>query len=105
MNALWQSLFSKFKFKKIQYNKIKENPLIVGKNYFITIDEKGSILKYVKGKLQWKKNIYEKKRERKKIKNISLGVSGKKIYGADNLGNYYAINFLKTNCFLSIMIV
>ena len=84
--------FSKFKFKKIQYNKIKENPLIVGKNYFITIDEKGSILKYVKGKLQWKKNIYEKKRERKKIKNISLGVSGKKIYGADNLGNYYAIN-------------
>ena len=38
------------------------------------------------------KNIYEKKRERKKIKNISLGVSGKKIYGADNLGNYYAIN-------------
>ena len=58
--------FSKFKFKKIQYNKIKENPLIVGKNYFITIDEKGSILKYVKEKLQWKKNIYEKKKGKEK---------------------------------------
>ena len=85
--------FSKFRFKKIQYNKIKENPLIVGKGYFITINEKGSILKFTqKEKMQWQKNIYEKRRERKKIENISLVVSGQKIYGADNLGNYYAIN-------------
>ena len=41
------SKFSKYKLKKIKHNQIKETPLIVGENYFITIDEEGSILKFM----------------------------------------------------------
>ena len=59
--------FSKYKFKKFQDSLIKENPLIVAENYFITIGEKGSILKFVnRGKPQWSRNVYSK-REKKKI--------------------------------------
>ena len=63
--------FSKYKFKKIQHNKIKENPLIIEQNYIVTIGDKGSILKFVnKGKLQWSRNVYSKK-EKKKIESIN----------------------------------
>ena len=78
--------FSKYKFKKIQHSTIKENPLIVEKNYFIIIAEKGSILKFVnRGKLQWSRNVYSKK-EKKKIESISLALSKDKLYAIDNLG-------------------
>ena len=47
--------------KKIQHKMIRENPLIVGENYFIIIGEKGSISKFInKKKLQWSRNIYSK---------------------------------------------
>jgi len=83
--------FSKYKFKKIQHSTIKENPLIIEKNYFITIGDKGSILKFVnRGKLQWSRNVYSKK-EKKKIESISLALSKGKLYAIDNLGKYYAI--------------
>ena len=84
--------FSKYKFKKIQHSAIKENPLIIEENYFITIGEKGSILKFVnRGKLQWSRNVYSKI-EKKKIESISLALSKGKLYAIDNLGKYYAIN-------------
>ncbi len=84
--------FSKYKFKTIQHSTIKENPLIVEKNYFIVIAEKGSILKFVnRGKLQWSRNVYSKK-EKKKIESISLALSKGNLYAIDNLGKYYAIN-------------
>ena len=84
--------FSKYKFKKIEHSTIKENPLIIEENYFITIGEKGSILKFVnRGKPQWSRNVYSK-REKKKIKSISLALSKGKLYAIDNLGKYYVIN-------------
>ena len=84
--------FSKYKFKKIQHSTIKENPLIIEENYFITIGEKGSIVKFVnRKKVQWNRNIYSKK-EKKKIESISLALSKGKLYAIDNLGKYYAIN-------------
>ena len=83
--------FSKYKFKKISHSVVKENPLIIEENYFITIGEKGSILKFVnRGKLQWSRNVYSKK-EKKKIESISLALSKGKLYAIDNLGKYYAI--------------
>ena len=51
--------FSKYKFNKIPSSTIKENPLIIEENYFITIGEKGSIVKFVnRKKVQWNRNIY-----------------------------------------------
>ena len=84
--------FSKYKFKKVQHNAVKENPLIVEENYFITIGERGTILKFIKrGQLQWSRNVYSKK-EKKKIENISLALYKGKLYAVDNLGKYYAID-------------
>ena len=57
--------FSKYKTEKIQNSTIKENPLIINEDYFITTGAKGSILKFVKrGKLQWSRNVYSKKRKK-----------------------------------------
>jgi outer membrane protein assembly factor BamB len=84
--------FSKYKFKKIPLSAVKENPLIIKENYFITIGEKGSIVKFVnRKKVQWNRNIYGKK-EKKKIESISLALSKDKLYAIDNLGKYYAID-------------
>jgi len=84
--------FSKYKYKKIQHKMIRENPLIVGENYFIIIDAKGSISKFInKKKLQWSRNIYSKE-EKKKIVSISLTLHKDKLYVIDNLGKYYALN-------------
>ena len=84
--------FSKYKFKKISHSKIKENPLIIEENYFITVSGKGSIVKFVNGrKVQWNRNVYSKK-EKKKVESISLALSKDILYVIDNLGKYYAIN-------------
>jgi len=84
--------FSKYKFKKIPKGAIKENPLIIKENYFITVSEKGSIVKFVdRRKVQWSRNVYSKK-EKKKIENISLALYKDKLYAIDNLGKYYAID-------------
>lgn len=84
--------FSKYKFKKIRLNAAKESPLIVEENYFITVSEKGSIVKFVnRRKVQWSKNIYSKK-EKRKIGSISLALYKGKLYAIDNLGKYYAID-------------
>ncbi len=84
--------FSKYKFDKIPSSTVKENPLIIEKNYFITVGEKGSIIKFVdRKKVQWNRNIYSKK-EKKKIEGISLALSKDKLYAIDNLGKYYAID-------------
>lgn len=84
--------FTKYKFKKIPHSVVKENPLIIEENYFITIGEKGSIIKFIDGrKVQWNRNVYSKK-EKKKIENISLAISKGKLYAIDNLGKYYAID-------------
>ena len=84
--------FSKYKFKKIPQSTIKENPLIIKENYFITVSEKGSIVKFVdRRKVQWNRNVYSKK-EKKKIENISLALYKDKLYAIDNLGKYYAID-------------
>jgi len=80
--------FSKYKFNKIPPSTVKENPLIIEENYFITIGEKGSIVKFVdRKKVQWNRNIYSKK-EKKKIESISLALSKDKLYAIDNLGKY-----------------
>jgi len=84
--------FSKYKFNKIPPSTVKENPLIIEENYFITVGEKGSIVKFVdRKKVQWNRNVYSKK-EKKKIENISLVLSKDTLYAIDNLGKYYAIN-------------
>ena len=84
--------FSKYKYKKIQHSTIRESPLIVEKNYFIIMGEKGTILKFTNNKkLQWSKNIYSK-REKNKIENISLTLHEEKLYAVDNLGKYYVLN-------------
>ena len=58
--------FSNYKLKKIPHSAVKENPLIVEKNYFITIGEKGSIIKFVdRKKIQWNRNVYSKKEKKK----------------------------------------
>ena len=84
--------FSKFKFKKITRRNIKEPDLIISNDFTIFYDNNGSIFKFNKNsKLQWKIKIYNKK-ERNKIFNISLAVSNKILFMADNLGKYYAVN-------------
>ena len=84
--------FYKYKYKKIQHNSIRETPLIVEKNYLITMGEKGSILKFIdQKKLKWSKNIYNK-REKEKIESISLALDKDKLYVVDNLGKYYVLN-------------
>lgn len=84
--------FSKYKFKKIPRGVIRESPLIVAENYFITIGEKGSIIKFIdRRKVQWSRNFYSKK-EQKKIESISLALFEDKLYAIDNLGKYYAID-------------
>ena len=84
--------FSKYKFKKIPQGAIKENPLLIKENYFITVSEEGSIVKFVdRRKVQWNRNVYSKK-EKKEIENISLALYKDKLYGIDNLGKYYAID-------------
>jgi outer membrane protein assembly factor BamB len=86
------SKFSKYKFNKIPSGTVKENPLIIEENYFITVGKKGSIVKFIdRKKVQWKRNIYSKK-EKKKIGNISLTLSKNKLYAIDNLGKYYSID-------------
>ena len=78
--------FSKYKFNKIPPNTVKENPLIIEENYFVTVGEKGSIVKFAdRKKVQWNRNIYSKK-EKKKIESISLALSKDKLYAIDNLG-------------------
>tara|TARA_B100001179_G_C18551666_1_gene386336 strand:- start:125 stop:1243 length:1119 start_codon:yes stop_codon:yes gene_type:complete len=84
--------FSKFKFKKTKKRNIQEPDLIISNDFTIFYDNNGSILKFNKNsKLQWKTKIYNKK-ERNKIFNISLAVSNKILFMADNLGKYYAVN-------------
>ena len=86
------SNISKYKFEKMKNKAIKENPLILVENYLITIDNKGTILKFAENnKIQWSKNIYNKK-EKKKINNISLALSKGILYAIDNLGKYYALD-------------
>ncbi len=83
---------SKFKFKKFSKKEIKENTLVVGENYFVTVNGKGSILKFnKKEKLIWIKNFYTRK-ERKKVENISFAVSNNALYVTDNLGKLYSLN-------------
>ena len=58
--------FSKYKYKKIKYKITKDVPLILEKNYVITTDSKGSILKFSnKKRLQWIRNVYTKKEKKK----------------------------------------
>ena len=84
--------FSKFKFKKTARRNIQEPYLIISNDFTIFYDNNGSIFKFNKNsKLQWKTKIYNKK-ERNKIFNISLAVSNKILFMADNLGKYYAVN-------------
>ena len=84
--------FSKFKFEKIPKLAVKENPIIIDKNFLITMGEKGSIVKFVNRKrVQWNRNVYSKK-EKKKIQKISLALHKNILYALDNLGKYYAIN-------------
>ena len=84
--------FSKFKFKKTTRRNIQEPDLIISNDFTIFYDNNGSIFKFNKNsKLQWKTKIYNKK-ERNKIFNISLAVSNKILFMADNLGKYYAVN-------------
>ena len=84
--------YSKSRFKKIQQNKIKEHSLLIGENYFITSDNKGTIIKFINNKKNlWSKNVYNKK-EKKLIESISLTVVANVIYAVDNLGKYYSLN-------------
>lgn len=84
--------YSKNKFAKIQSDKIKEHPLLVGKNYYITSNNKGTIIKIKSNKKNiWTNNIYKKK-EKKLIESISLTVFKNVVYIIDNLGKYYALN-------------
>ena len=84
--------FSKYKTEKIQNSAIKENPLIIKENYFITTGEKGSILKFVKrGKLHFIINFYIKK-YKKKILIISFSLSKCILYSIYNFLKYYSIN-------------
>ena len=84
--------YSKKKIKKIQKNKIKEHSLVIGNNYYITNDSKGTITRYTNNeKSLWSKNVYNKK-EKKLLKNISLTVFEDVIYVIDDLGKYYSLN-------------
>ena len=84
--------YSKKKIKAIQQNKIKEHSLVIGNNYYITNDSKGTITKYTNNeKSLWSKNVYNKK-EKKLLKKISLTVFEDVIYVIDDLGKYYSLN-------------
>ena len=83
---------SNFKFKKSKKRNIHEPDLMISNNFIIFYDNNGSIIKFNKNsELLWKTKIYNKK-IRNKIFNISLAVSNKILFMADNLGKYYAIN-------------
>ena len=61
---------------------------MISNNFIIFYDNNGSILKFNKNsELLWKTKIYNKK-IRNKIFNISLAVSNKILFMADNLGKY-----------------
>ena len=83
---------SKFKFKKVIKRKLLEPDLIITNNFVVFYNNNGSILKFDKGsKLQWKTKVYNKK-ERNGVLNVSLALSNKVIYVADNLGRFYSLD-------------
>ena len=66
--------------------------MVIGNNYYITNDSKGTITKYTNNeKSLWSKNVYNKK-EKKLLKKISLTVFEDVIYVIDDLGKYYSLN-------------
>ena len=54
--------FSKYKIKKITYKANQDSSLILGKNYFVTVDNEGTILRFSGKKYIWR--IFFRKRDR-----------------------------------------
>ena len=83
---------SKFKFSAIKNFKKVESEIIVGNDYIIFFDNKGSLLKFKNNsKLDWKRNYYTKS-EKKLSPLLSMSLKNNTLIVADNLAKYYAID-------------
>ena len=83
---------SKYNFKKIKSFSNFEPEILIDKNYLFYFDSKGSIIKFDNNSnIVWKKNYYSK--QDKKLQPILFfGKSGKDLFIADSIANYYVIN-------------
>ena len=90
-----ENRFLKKKFGKDKFNisKIVMPPLITNENIIVS-DDMGTVFSISKkGKIKWKKNIYEKV-HKKIYKNLSLFINNNNIYVSDNIGFIYIINLI-----------
>ena len=89
---------SKFKFRKIKnFDFINPDLLIGNDDALVFFDERGAILKFNNdSKLIWKKNYYNKN-EIKQRPVINFAANDKIMIAADNLANFYAIDYLNGN--------
>ena len=77
---------------KFSIHKIKTS-LLAYKNSIIISDDVGTIINFdERGKIKWKKNIYNKI-YKKIYKNLSFSIYKNIIYVSDNVGFIYALNF------------
>lgn len=82
----------KFKFKRTVRRRAKEPDVLISKDFIIFYDNNGSFFKFDQNsKLKWKKKVYTKK-ERDQVFNTSMVIANKKIFVADNLGKYFALD-------------
>ena len=96
-NLYLEGTDNKFLKKKIGKNKFKifqkMHPPLFFENNLIISDDKGTIYKInKKGKVYWKKNIYEKI-YKKLHKNLTFSIYNNNLYVADNIGFVYVLSY------------
>tara|TARA_B100000579_G_scaffold437400_1_gene466577 strand:- start:1842 stop:3194 length:1353 start_codon:yes stop_codon:yes gene_type:complete len=76
---------------KFSISKLISSPIILEDNIIFS-DDKGNVFNINKrGKIKWKKNVY-KKIYKKIYKNLTFSIYNNKVYVADNVGFFYALN-------------
>ena len=97
-NLYLSGMNNNFLKKKIGKNKFPNNNIMSSPIFFdnnlILSDDTGTIFSLTtKGKVNWKKNIYEKI-YKKIYKNLSLAIYKDRIYVSDNIGFVYSLDIL-----------
>ena len=83
---------SKYNFRKISLFSNFEPEILLDENHLFYFDNKGSIIKFDdNSNIVWRQNYYSK--QDKKLQPILFfGISGKDLFVADNIANYYVID-------------
>ena len=83
---------TKYGFRTISQFSNFEPEILIDKNHLFYFDSNGSIIKFDSdSNIIWKKNYYSK--QDKKLQPILFfGVSGKDLFVADSIANYYVVN-------------